>query len=362
MAHLRKEGEGCNGETKYMWTIVQHGIDIDLPSLLKETKATQQISKSTIAKLRERSRKIRMSARFWKLWTLALDLALGKPASPEVMSSVLEMAAGIEYARTASNIGMMSRLRAAYARTSKPLLLQPLRKYVRLSLQQKKFLERDAWFDLRARVMDAFALCVALGSTTRVVIYYAGSSHTDSLRDFMVHSLGALEVPTTHEVFGEADVGTLTRTEQLEWNGRVFILLGESHNVTSMSFALTLLQYLRGKCSLREQTTFMLERHIENKRDATQQQLMCNIPNFALHRTRCDALMTQNADRCPGLVVVPVDNRHIDCGFLRHEILDAWRVDDAFRAEAQMFQRRAYRSVLYFIDNITGGQLKTKKN
>lgn len=339
---------------KFVWTICHHDVDIGLSSLMRSVTKHNCMDAQLVDKLRELTREVRMSPHLQRMWKTTLDLACSRASQDSVKSSLLEFAAGIEYARTAPELGSLTFLRRAYAAVKLPALLEQLREFAAQSLKRKEYLHRGAWFELRVRVMDAYALCRAFESKTRVVVYYAGSSHTNVFRDCLERFFGARHVDLkTFDLFDHVDTTTLTHKEVLACQGRVFVLLGEQHNVTSLSFANTLLEYLRTRCLDGEPLTFLIERHIENENDATQQTLMCNVPSLALHRTRCHDMFTARAYSCPKVNLVPVDNRHVDCGFLRGEILDAWDVDDEFRRISQLFQRRAYISVLRFVQHVT---------
>ena len=301
--------------------------------------------------LDEHVSRIEMSPCVRELWARIVVLARERPDCSSIMSSLMELLAGIDYAATDERIGTMQALRHSYALASEPAILVDLRRYAQDALKHKKYRDPDLWFQLRARVMDAHALCVACASQDPLIIYYAGCKHTRCFSEFMTRHKGAKRQIATHNVLDALPIDSLTCVEQLHCANKTMVLLGEHHDKTHTDFADALLRLLKQYCNRETPCTFMIERHIENSSDTLQQNLMCNIPKCALHRARCDDFFRHQKDTCTGLSVHFVDSRHVDCGFLRREILDAWHVDPVFRRKAMYFQKRALGSVIYFANS-----------
>lgn len=342
---------------KFTWTIdANEPIDTNAFIQTLLSKPYRRVTRAELERLGACVARVAMSPCLRKLYDSILRVAEERPSCPATLSSLIELVAGIEYAATDATIGRLHNLRLEYGRASEPAILWDLRGYAAEALRTKQYRRKECWFHLRIRVMDAFALCVAYAARTDLIIYYAGSKHTEYFASHLVDWAGAKRVAATHSVLADLPTRSLTGLQQLHWRNGTVVLLGEHHGSTEPAFADALLNMLKRQCKRQcddgRACTFMIERHLENANDYLQQTLMCNIPSCALHRTRCDSFFRVEKNRCAGLRVYAVDTRHVDCGFLRREVLDAWDVDATFRKTARRFQKKSLRSIIHFVDAV----------
>lgn len=335
---------------RFVWTIGNHARRLDALDIIDRIKATRKADRADVERVHAFVGTIAMSSELRGLVERVLELAEAQPSCEKTLSSFVELVAGMDYAGTRHDIGNLRMLREAYRVANCPSILRELRRYAEDCLRRKKFHSLDAWFDLRVRIMDAYALSVGCGTANALIIYYAGSRHTENFSSHMRAHEGARVVPPRHALWDQLrDRDSLTHVEELRWRDKTCLLLGENHERTELAFARSLLGVLRRLCAGGTPCTFMIERHLENARDRLQQTIMCNMPTCALHRTRCDAFFGDEKDRCTGLETVFVDSRHVDCGFLRREIFDAAYVDAEYRRRAARFQKRALRSIRRYV-------------
>jgi len=166
-------------------------------------------------------------------------------------------------------------------------------------------------------------------------IFYGGNAHAETivkvLKKFKAHLIEPF-----HDMKVLCSNKNLLRLETYELKHRIFTIIGENHGRTNTVFADVLLDYLRNKCNKAQKIYCLVEKHISNKKDPIQSELMCNMPNMAIHKFRCDSFTEKN--NCSNLKIIPVDNRHYDMGFFRMEIFNLWFESDAFRKCATDFQ------------------------
>jgi hypothetical protein len=335
---------------KLTWTIGMHDRSVDVDEFIRHVKANQAVALSKLNRIDKHVIRIDMSPALRDLWNATLSLAKRNPACPKTLSSLIELLAGIDYAATSPEIGRLDNLRKSYNTVRDPRIIADFGNYAYLNLINKKYRQPNMWFELRIRAMDAHALCIACGSNDPLIIYYAGAKHTEYFMSHMIDVQDAKRTAPTHEILDDLLTSSLISVEILRWKDKTIILLGENHDATKMEFAMSLMSLLKKRCNSSSSCTFMIERHLDNSSDNLQQHLMCNIPKCALHRVRCDTFFAHEKNNCSSLSVHFVDTRHIDCGFLRREILDAWYVDKNFRRKAKKFQKKSLQSVVNFTD------------
>ena len=333
---------------KLTWTIGMHDRSINVDEFIRDLKSRQAVTMGNLDKIEKHVLKIEMSPALRDLWNASLSLARRNPTCTKTLSSLIELLAGVDYAATSPEIGRLDNLRRSYNAVRDPRIIADFGNYAQLQLINKKYRQPNMWFELRIRAMDAHALCIACGSNDPLIIYYAGAKHTDYFMKHMISVQDAKRMAPTHEIIDDLVTSSLLSVEVLKWKDKTIILLGENHDATQMEFASSLMRLLKKRCNALSSCTFMIERHIDNSSDILQQHLMCNI-ECALHRVRCDKFFENN--NCSGLSIHFVDTRHIDCGFLRREILDAWYIDKNFRRKAKKFQKKSLQSVINFTDN-----------
>ena len=256
------------------------------------------------------------------------------------LSACAEMVAGMEYAQNDQGVGTLRHLSACCTPSVASFMCDECERMIRM----KAWRHRDAWFMLRVSCMDAYALARVLG-TDHDTVYYAGRAHTQRLTTFLRDRLAAttIAVPSQfRKLAAYASEHGVLHVECLKLDKRCVLMLGENHKSTHLHFAQHMIAFLNEACNAQE-VDVLLEKHITNDKDPLQCDLMCNQPNVALHRIRCDAITTSPS--CTKLTVVPVDNRHADLGFLRTEILDLWAHDPEFKAKAVEFQKNCIESL-----------------
>lgn len=265
-----------------------------------------------------------------------------KVADP-LVSFLVELIAGVEYARTTPGAGRMEQLRSLAREPSCAPCFEWLRNFC---VAAERDVGPHTWFELRAACMDAYALGCILRATAELVIYYAGDNHARTARDCLT-ALGARPTELPAIVRGYRD--RLLRVEALAWGATTVVLLGENHFATHHSVAEDLLSMLKAQCSDGgRDVVFMIEQHISNadRSDEVPRTIMCNRQKeYAIQKLRCDEFVDSQEVVCPRLRIVQVDNRHVDLGFLRTELMHAWREDEELAGLCGEFTRAALRSV-----------------
>ena len=279
----------------------------------------------------------------------ALRVLHANPNDGRARSTLLEFLAGLDYAASDASVGWMRRLKAAIDPAQNLLAVQFLYEYCQDVLRNRKWQTANAWFMLRVKCMDAYVLCWLLASNKPIVVYYAGKAHTNCASEFLKRN-GAREIrkwpPIVDQIRVLCEASGILHFEVMRIAKKTIVFVGENHTQTALTFATGLIRLARRVC--REQDMLLLiEKHISNHKDPLQCELMCNQPHLAIHRARCDAFIDAEYVSCPNLHIEAVDNRHVDLGFLRTEIMDMWE-DDEFRSSAIEFQRRAVTGVCDF--------------
>ena len=83
-----------------------------------------------------------------------------------------------------------------------------------------------------------------------------------------------------------------------------------------------------------------------NHKDIIQTNLMCNMPDMAIHKFRCDT--TIDKKNCPRVEIIPVDNRHYDLGFIRMEVFEIWNENKHFKKIASNFHEAVLKDIEIF--------------
>ena len=274
---------------------------------------------------------------------LALVAEQGDGSTGALKSFLVELIAGVEYARTTPGAGKMKQLRSLAREPSCAPCFEWLRNFCDAA---ERHVGPDTWFELRAACMDAYALGCILRATADLVIYYAGDKHAQTTRECLV-ALGAR--PTELPAIAREYRDRLVRVEALARGATTVVLLGENHFATHRSVAEDLLRMLKAQCSDGgRDVVFMIEQHISNadRSDEVPRTIMCNRQDqYAIQRLRCDEFVDSKEVVCPRLRIVQVDNRHVDLGFLRTELMHAWREDEELAILCGEFTRAALRSV-----------------
>ena len=199
--------------------------------------------------------------------------------------------------------------------------------------------------------MDAYAIAAILGAAQRTVLYYAGMAHTTAA-EAVLRECGFADqkrgTPLGADAKRLSAQHGITHFRNLARGRRAVILIGEVHPRTGTAFGAQMLDVLRRECAGRRELLFLVEKHIFGEADALQQRLACNQADLALHSLRCDPWLTRSG--CESLQVVAVDNRHVDMGFLRAEILDAYAEDAAVREAAVRFHEACVRDILLYCE------------
>lgn len=217
-------------------------------------------------------------------------------------------------------------------------------------------MEKDMWFQLRVHCMDAYVLSHILKTKKPLILYYAGASHTRNITRYLLHKKLATVLTSTSnsawkKLSGLCNRKGITHCTLLKLPHAELMIAGERHDLTEKSFASELVDVLRQFCDTTS-ILFLIEKHISNKRDAMQCDLMCNQPTLALHASRCDSFVESEHVACQKLDILAVDNRHTDMGFLRVELMDLWDDSTQFRKVSQEFQRSALLSMYNFCSTL----------
>lgn len=276
-------------------------------------------------------------------------------------SCFVEIVAGLQYSTTNKKVGLLNLLKRKLATSDvKPKLISFIKKYCADCLSSQRYMEQNAWFKLRVACMDFYALTqlVSLQSSCDLIVYYAGCAHTRATEDQIVDFLDGDEkdlMETDRDMRIRDELAYYASSCSLEHisslrlgKNCVLLLLGENHSRTHIRFAKHVIEFLQSQCNSQQKIAFLIEKHIFNKKDILQQKLSCNQKN-AIHTSRCHPFF-HTAQHCKSLLLLPVDNRHFDLGFLRTEIMDLWNHDEEYKKEAILFQREAYVTLLQFLD------------
>lgn len=327
---------------RQVWTIETDDANKHLLELVDATIEKRRVEPAAADTFRRALRTARLDPLLRDLLDAGVDLAVAQPTDRDVLSFFVECVAGVAYAGSSPTVGRLHHLRDALTPANRDAL-RLLDDFCAEAERTQRWRSPRMWFDLRVRCMDAYAAALVLTATTPVV-YYAGSAHTTNLRDFLLahgHAHALTDPPPlVDELFDVCAGANLQHLEvlALRATGAFLFLIGEHHHQTHLGFADRLLAFLQSHCD-RTDLLFLIEKHISNRADPIQTELMCNQPDLAIHRSRCHPFLEGNA-QCRNLRVRAVDNRHADLGFLRTEIFDPWHADRRFRHSARRFNRR----------------------
>lgn len=340
-------------EGRFVWQV--EGSSSHDANLLLLVRSERVAAEVLHARVRESLSRKRMEPELRNFLEAALDHACRHPKSATCRTFCIELISALDYAHQQARAGSLAMLRASIVRGGNYGLI--LRKLAAAAKDPDRI---QAWFVLRVLAMDAFCLGVILRSASPLTIFYGGKKHAETLGDCLLDN-GYLERPDRPHTARIPFVLELPFVKQYasSTGDRQVILLGEQHMLTSKVFSVAMLGYMRSTChgSLGK-VTLILEKHISNEADALQQELTCNM-DMAIHVVRCDAI-TRRGAACPGLQIVDGDNRHIDLGFLRFELLKVVHHDKSEtcdRAARALVCRAAQdlASVLSLSESIRGG-------
>lgn len=287
-----------------------------------------------------------------KMTNVALNILDGELNHPRALSFIVEFVAGLKYAFDDASVGRMRELKNQFnCCTSKEAIIF-LKRFCRKLWNDRAWKEQNMWFRLRVYCMDAYALSHIFNTTKETVVYYAGASHTKNVVHYLLeHKLATVVESSSNSVWTRVrrlcSENGIMHCLILQLAHTQLIIAGENHNITETSFGTEIISMMTELCHTTP-ILFMIEKHISNKRDMLQRNLMCNQPSLALHQSRCSAFVESEHEKCQQVQVVAVDNRHTDMGFLRTELMDLWNDDPEFRASSEEFQRSSLLSMHSF--------------
>lgn len=259
---------------------------------------------------------------------------------------VVEATAALEYASRNRDAGRLRLIRSACKNNRRALpALKYLKAWCDRAIAQQMWNEADMWFHMRVMCMDVYTLIhiFSCGRGT-LCVFYGGDSHAQTLNRVLRKYKATLKATP-------ADLLAMTAGRQLlsvntyNLRGRTITIIGEDHWRTQSAFGKDLVTYLQDKCGSQLKITMLVEKHVSNNDDPVQTGLMCNMPNMAIHKFRCDTFLDTN--KCSNLKIIPVDNRHYDLGFLRMEVFLLWNNSHMFRENAIEFHKSCVQSLIH---------------
>lgn len=303
----------------------------------------RSISETDCRMLRKCVQTMRADSSLKDLFTCIID-HYEKTQSKKAKLALLEMTAGLEYVSKNMLAGRLQKLKEICRdnRSARPALAF-LDAWCDHALDLELWRRSDLWFDLRVKCMDAYTLAHIFSCPRGAMcIFYGGEAHAATLNKVVRKYKGVEVVPSS--VFQDLVKGQrLLSLTSYDLKDRHITIIGENHSSTRTEFGVELIRLLQSWCNAGGPIVCLVEKHISNENDALQTELMCNMPEMALHRFRCDAFTESN--ECRNLEIIPVDNRHYDLGFIRMEIFEPWGESEQFRTCAMAFQKKAVLSL-----------------
>ena len=260
-------------------------------------------------------------------------------------TSMVEMLAGLDYANSCSDVGICSKLiESARGNPSAIFPARLLKAICDSAIQNQAWNRYDMWFKTRVMVMDVYTLVHMFSCQPEsICIFYGGESHAKTLRKMLIKKRSrVVECPVFIKNF--ALNKDLISIQGFKHKKRLFVIIGEDHWRTKLRFGEDLITYLKESCNSSKKITCLIEKHISVDKEEIPTKLMCNMPNMAIHKFRCDPFITEN--KCSNLNIIAVDNRHYDLGFLRMEIFLLWKENLEFRIIAIEFHKRVLKDLL----------------
>lgn len=341
----------------FSWTVVPvHGFDMD--AFINIVMNRQLISDETLRELRAWLFRCEMRVCLREMVSIALDLLERSRTHPRALSFLVEFVAGLKYAYDDRSVGRMRELKTQFNCCTNRHAIEFLKSFCADAWKRRKWRDKNMWFLLRVRCMDAYALSHILNATAPNIIYYAGSSHTRNLEEYILQKkIGQTRSPEEDSELW-SKLRELAQSRRLSHvvsfrlkKGANLLFIGEEHNRTEKEFGTELVEVLESLCS-GSPVLFLIEKHITNQKDELQCELMCNQPNLALHKSRCSSFVEDGHTTCDAVEVVAVDNRHTDMGFMRVELMDLWDDDDGFRMSSEEFQQSSLLSMYNFCSTL----------
>ena len=335
----------------FSWTIVPVS-GFDMTGFINLIIDNKPISDQFLRELRSWIFKCKLGVCLRSMVSIALDILERQRDHARALSFIVEFVAGMKYAYDDSSVGKMRELKAQFNCCSNRHAIEFLKLFCTRTWNAKGWMDKDMWFQLRVHCMDAYVLSHMLNTDKSSVIYYAGASHTQNVTQYLIErklaTVGSVSDDPVWKQLGElCDAKGLTHCAVLKLEHTEVFIAGEQHSRTDKSFGIQIVDMLREFCHTKP-ILFLIEKHISNRRDKLQCDLMCNQPKLAIHQSRCSSFVETEHMECTKLQVLPVDNRHTDMGFMRVELMDLWDDDEEFRTSSQEFQRSSLLSMYNF--------------
>lgn len=279
-----------------------------------------------------------------------VEAILNAPESKQKTSALMELFAGMAYTTTNPKSGKLHMIRAGMKHCDADIR-KKIAHVFRSKIRQLSPQNQSMWFTLRSACVDLYVATLLGVSKLQDMIFYGGESHVQNIQSYL-DALGAQRIQSDPlgilNFTKNKDLYTVT---QYRHKNNTIGLIGENHGETRKEFADSFLVYMRGRCNIdpSKVLTILLEKHFtRDKSDTVQCTLMCNQPNTALHRLRCNLFTETN--ECNSLRVLAVDNRHYDLGFLRGEFMDAWTW---VHPHAEAFQSEIKKRIVEYVEQLS---------
>tara|TARA_B100001741_G_scaffold146705_2_gene121055 strand:+ start:1474 stop:2484 length:1011 start_codon:yes stop_codon:yes gene_type:complete len=260
-------------------------------------------------------------------------------------TSLIEMLAGLDYASSRSDIGICSKLlQSSQGNRAAIFPARLLRAICEKAIENEAWLRYDMWFKTRVMMMDIYTLVNMFSCPPdSICIFYGGESHARTLRKMLIKKKSRLvECPVFIKKF--ALKKDLISIQGFKHRKRLFVIIGEDHWRTKSQFGNELTLFLKESCNTNQKITCLIEKHISVEKDEIPTKLMCNMPDMAIHKFRCDPFVAENT--CSNLNIIAVDNRHYDLGFFRMEIFLLWKENLEFRKLAIEFHKKVLQDLI----------------
>ena len=304
----------------------------DFAMIIHEVRTNRTFSRDHCDRLERLIQDLPLHEDLSNLCARLMTLFKAKPIRP-VCSSLLEIAAGLDYAKF-EKVGTLANLKSVL----QPTTAHYARTFVEemtTCMRNKDYLSNDCWFRLRAKVMDLFTTCLISLCDTPIIVFYGGGAHTESVAAALRNHGNYDTVKPLHSrrIFDIEVLRPRDKTQKV-------VFLGENHSKTPLQCVDKLTTWLNKRCN-GPTCTFMIERHRPLMEDSQ------SIPNtiaceaterFAIQKARCAPLMTR---ACGNIKIEFVDNRHSDLGFFRKEVGDACAIDATYQSLFTTFQKNA---------------------
>jgi hypothetical protein len=336
----------------YSWTIYPQSYNY--LTLIQDVKNKKYVEREWIPKLRKWLNDCGMRTCLRNLVKIMIDVIEIEPHNATCISCLVEFFAGCKYAADDVRVGKMENLKQKYSCRSTKYAIEYLKTFCKKTLLSNEWKNKNTWFQLRVRGMDSYSLCQIMSTRKKIIIYYAGMAHTKNVANYLRRKHLTKKTTLQNNLcikFCELCMQSgILHCETVKFKDSILIFAGEDHTRTKIEFAPQIINFLKQECKNKTPLLFLIEKHIFNNVDTVQQNLTCNQPNLAIHKSRCDPFIDQTD--CTDLEIVSIDNRHTDMGFLRTEIMDLFDSNEEFKRAVQEYNYSCLTSMCALCDTL----------